>query len=119
MSLIKSKNKEVIIVAIGEREFETALDHNGVQRFLPHDQTPEGLANLMSDWDNFLEGMKFGDTIPNGIYTPNDLAIAFHQGEWTVDEILSYQTASGYSVSGLSELSYFDDLEIRNPLWED
>lgn len=109
---------EIIMVRVGERSFKTALDNNGVQRFMPHDECPAELVEKMRDWDEYLSSKDSRyETIPAGIYTPNDLAIDFYNGVYTVDEMLSYETYSGYSVSGLADLSYFDDMEIDNPLW--
>lgn len=110
---------EIIIVKIGEREFKTALDQNGVQRFMPHDETPPELLEKMKEWDNFVHTAPPRTREPAGIYTPNDLAMDFYNGVYTVDEILSYETHCGYSVCGLADLSYFDDLPIYNPLWEE
>lgn len=111
---------EIIMVRVGNREFKTALDDHGVQRFLPHNECPPELVEKMRAWDDYLNSKESRyEPIPAGIYTPNDLAIDFHRGVYTVDEMLSYETYCGYSVCGLADLSYFDGLEIDNPLWED
>lgn len=110
---------EIIMVKVGNREFKTALDQNGVQRFMPHDEAPPELVAKLKAWDDYLNmDHSTHPSIPKGIYTPNDLVLDFYNGVYTLDEMLSYQTYSGYSVCGLEELSYFEDMEIINPLWE-
>lgn len=110
---------EIIIVKVGDREFKTALDQNGVQRFMPHDEAPAELVEKLKDWEAYLNSDHSSHPpVPKGIYTPNDLAMDFYNGVYTVDEMLSYETYSGYSVCGLADLSYFEDMEIVNPLWD-
>lgn len=114
-----ASDAEIIMVKVGDREFKTALDQNGVQRFMPHNEAPAELVEKLKEWEAYLHSdHSTHPSIPKGIYTPNDLAMDFYNGVYTVDEMLSYETSSGYSVCGLAELSYFEDMEIINPLWD-
>lgn len=115
-------NSEVVIVTVGGREFKTAL-YNDVQRFMPHNDTPDHLAEKMADWDAWLNLPRakgvVHERVPSGIYDPNSMVMDYYNGVYTQDEILSYETNSGYSVCGLEELSMFSDLEIINPTWDE
>ena len=94
----EAKYGDEIIVKVGGKEYKTIVDEEGVQRF------PENkLLCYMSD----------------EMIDLNKLAIAFQRGTFTQDEYLQFYMGIGYSVCGLSELSFFEDLEIENPLWED
>lgn len=110
--------EEIIIVTIGDREFKTALDENDTQRFLPHNEGNPELAALMVGWNEWLNSSEATTgRVPNGLYTPNDMILDAARGRWTVDELLSYQTATGYSVAGLADLSTYEEMPISNPLW--
>ena len=42
----------------------------------------------------------------------------YQRGNFSQDEYLTFYTSFGYSVCGLAELSFFSDLPIDNPVWE-
>jgi hypothetical protein len=94
-----SDEANVIIVKIEGREFKTYLDENGTQRFK---------QNSVID---FLIGSQSINL--------NTIAIEFHNGKFSIEDLLEFYTQSGYSVSGLMSLSYFENLLIENPLWDE
>lgn len=97
MSEQKTKPGEVIVVKIGGKPFETIIDNDGVQRFK---------VNKL-----------FDRLYKSGRIDLNQLAIDYQRGLFTQEEYLHFYLGLGYSVSGFSELSFFEDLEIDNPLW--
>lgn len=106
----------IIIVSVGKRKFRTALDDRGIQRFLPHDRGNPKLKKLMKKWDKYIKGNTSGRW--NGDYDPNRMNIDYHNGRWTRDDLLFYETGSGWSVSGFTDISTYQNLPIHNPLWE-
>lgn len=93
----KLKPGEVIIVKVGGKPYETVIDKDGVQRF----KVNQLLSHLQT----------------SGHIDLNQLAIDYQRGLFTQEEYLHFYMGLGYSVSGFSELSFFEDLEIDNPLW--
>lgn len=107
--------QQIIMVTVEGKAFETALDYNGVQRFLPHGNVNPVLKAKLADF----EALKDQGAVhfPQGIYTLNDAVIDYYDGVFTADDFLMYHTDSGYSVCGLADLSF--DFDVDNPLWNE
>ena len=86
-------------VTIGGEPFETYIDENGTQRF--YEST---LIRHLRD---------------TGVIDLNRLAMDYFAGKFNQMDYLRFNTSLGYSVCGLSELSFFADLEFKNPIWSD
>ena len=88
---------EIVIIKIGGKEYNTIIDSEGVQRFptnkLFRHLVDEGMVNL------------------------NSLAVAYTRGLFSQEEFMMFCMGLGYSVSGFSDLSFFEELEIENLLW--
>jgi DNA-directed RNA polymerase subunit N (RpoN/RPB10) len=99
-------NAERIPVKIAGREFQTFMDEHGVQRFC-------GNAVIRRMLDSRVLSNSHGEL------SLNTLTIDFHTGMFSTEDWLDFMTSFGYSVSGLTGLSYFQHLPVENPLWED
>jgi hypothetical protein len=109
------KTGDEIIVTIGSREFTTVIDKHGTQRFKKN--------TVINAWVD-ASGKEFEKWLRTDRTTPepfnlNVLGLEYLRGEHTLDDMLTFYTSIGYSVSGFSDLSFFDDLDIRNPIWEE
>lgn len=100
-------NSEIIIVKVGGRSFETYIDRNGVQRFRVN-TVLNHLCDLM------MKNM----TVDGKPYGLNEMCMEFFNGKFSNDDWLTWYTSFGYSVDGFSSLSFFNHLEIENPLWD-
>lgn len=87
-----------IIITIGDREIETVIDEHGVQR-LPRNPIYDDLFN-------------------KGLIDLNSMIVRYHQKKIEFEDYFEFYLHIGYSVSGFSELSCFQHLDIKNPLWE-
>jgi hypothetical protein len=97
------KPGDIIIVKVGGKEYETIIDDNGTQRFRQN----TALRALL-------------DAATSKGVDLNLLASMYHGGEViTQRDYAEFNMMLGYSVSGFSELSFFYDMEIENPLWEE
>lgn len=103
-----------IPVIVGDRTFTTIIDANGVQRFKVNTAI-NAFVNASTVAFNRHNSTRRGPAP----YTLNNLAIEYHEGKHTLDDMLTFYTSIGYSVSGFCDLSYFQNLDIRNPAWED
>ncbi len=90
---------KVIPVLIGGKPYETGLDDRGVQRFRD---------NKVIDF--ILQ--RAGD------YILNEIAIENARRPFSTEDLLDFYTQTGYSVSGMLDLNYFEDLTAENPLWD-
>lgn len=105
----------IIPVRVGSRTFDTVIT-NGVQRFVSNTvirSFVDASGEAFNEW--LRSGRNNGEPEP---YSLNTVDVEYHQGKHSVDDLLTLYTSIGYSVSGFMDLSLFDDLEIRNPLWE-
>ena len=96
-----------ITVKVGDRTFDTIIDNEGVQRFIAN-----GVVRLIVDKMEKDYGWS-GEP-----FNLNTLAQLYYHDKFTQDDYLTFYTMMGYSVCGLAELSFFQDLEIENPVWE-
>lgn len=104
---------ENIVVKLNGKEYQTELV-NGVQRFVPN-PVIEKLVDKDIEIYNKLGYKKYEEM---GLYGLNEIAMDFHRGEFTVEDMLAFYTQIGYSVSGMLDLSFFEELEVENPLWD-
>ena len=95
--MTEPKKGDVITVKVGGKPYQTVIDDEGTQRF------------QVNKLFRHLQGSCRIDL--------NQLGIDYANGLFTQEEYLHFYMGIGYSVSGLSELSMFEDLEIENPLW--
>jgi len=93
----KEKESKPIMVKVEGKKYETRIDLRGVQRFKEN-----SVINFLVDKE---------------IIDLNKLAIAFQEKEFTKRDFAEFNMMLGYSVCGFAELSFFEDYEIDNPLW--
>jgi len=93
------KMGDKINITIGEKTIETWIDKYGTQR-LPNNPLFSALFEC--------EALDL-----------NRLAIAYRRSQINFEHYLEYYLNIGYSVCGFAELSSFEHLEIKNPLWEE
>lgn len=106
--MIEDAKKDIIVVRIGDREFDTQIDAAGVQRFIPNAVTAH-LVQLMLDDFIQIDGKGFN---------LNDMIRLYHEELFPEEDWLTFYTSFGYSVSGFADLSFFQHLPIVNPIWE-
>lgn len=94
-----------IIVTIAGKEFETFIDERGVQRFCGNP-----VIRRIMDSPSVSDSM--------GRLSLNTLNQDFHNGMFSTEAWLDFMTSFGYSVGGLTGLSYFQHLKVENPLWD-
>lgn len=103
-------------VKVGSKVYDTVIDEYGTQRF-----EINGPVNALVDHQHAMfEEYWMKQRIPNHpcVYSLNEIAVDFQKGKWSLDEQIHFYTMFGYSVSGFSGLSFVEDVEIINPLWE-
>ncbi len=85
-----------IIIRIDGKPYDTYIDDGGIQRF-----PRNNLLSYISDRGQIM----------------NELAAAYGEGKFTIDEYMQFYRDIGYSVGGFGEV--FDEVNIENPLWEE
>lgn len=102
---------EIIPVKLNGKEYPSYIDDHGVQRFVPNP-----IVKRMID-----KTMKSSGQLKNGVYNLNDVAMDYYSDpDWaSTEDMLDFYTQINYSVSGMVDLSYFEDVVVENPLWED
>jgi hypothetical protein len=85
------------MITIGDRQIETTIIDK-VQR-LPRNPVYDDLCSL-------------------GLVDLNQMANKYHTGQLSFETYLEFYLNIGYSVCGFAELSSFEHLAIKNPLWE-
>lgn len=85
-------------VTIGSKQVETTIDPDGVQRF-PYNPI-------------------YGDLWDKRLIDLNAMAINYQSGRIKFEDYLDFYLNFGYSVCSFADLSSFQHLEIKNPLWE-
>lgn len=100
-----------ITVLVGGIPYETEINEHGTQRFIidPDNALVRRLRNRSDGQPTRAEG---------DIADLNEMAIRYHQGEFTKREYAEMNIALGYSLGGFEELSSFEDMDIDNPLDE-
>lgn len=104
-----------ILVTVGSRTFTTVIDPYNTQRFKMNtviDAFVEASYELSKAWNR-------SDHSTPQPYTLNTLVSEYAEGKHTQDDMLTFYTSIGYSVSGFADLNHFGDLDIRNPVWEE
>ena len=102
-----------IVVKLNGKEYQTEMV-NGVQRFVPNPV----VKKLLDKNSNVYCSLGYRKFEELGLYSLNEISLDFYQGEFTVEDMLDFYTQTGYSVSGMLDLSYFEDVEVENPLWD-
>jgi hypothetical protein len=95
---VKVNPGDKITIKIGDQEIETTVDEYGVQR-LPRNPIYDGM-------------------IDKGLVDLNEMVRSYRAGRIKFEDYLEFYLNIGYSVSGFADLSSFQHLEIRNPIWE-
>lgn len=90
--------KKTIPIIIGDIKINTWIDEEGTQR-LPNNPVYSAL-------------------IHSGALDLNKLAASYFKNQITFEHYLEFYLNIDYSVSAFSELSLFEHLEIKNPLWD-
>ena len=102
------KPGDEIYILVNGHPVNTVIDEHGVQRFF---------ENSVTRW-----------LVTSGTLNLHDMAIAFYNGDFEIDDYVQFKMDLGYSVCGFDELfgpssSYCDNtgeyLEIVNPVWLD
>jgi hypothetical protein len=88
-------------VAVGGLNFPATIEENGVERFI-------------ADPDHWLVAQLLPPFGGSGDKSPNDMAIAFARGEFSLWDYAQMNIAMGYSISGFCELHSFGDLAIES-----
>jgi hypothetical protein len=99
-------NAPRITVKIGEKEFQTFIDEQGVQRFCGN-----------SVITKIMDSPPLSDS--HGILSLNTLVVNYLNGEFSSEDWLDFMTSFGYSVYGLCSLNAFTYLPVENPLWDE
>ena len=117
---MKHKPGDKIMVKVGGQEYETIIDEYGVQRFIANGVMKVLQQNFFDEWDKYCKtGLQM--FIGNEHLEPmgyNKLAVMYIQGAFSQRDYLEFYMSTGSSVSLIAEMSFFEDLEIENPLWE-
>jgi hypothetical protein len=88
----------MIKVKVNNKEYDTHIDHKGVQRF--------------------IENSVICYLVANHIVDLNKLCIAYQEGKFSQKDYAEFNMMLGYSVCGFADLPSFEDYKIENPLWE-
>jgi len=90
---------DLIEIKLGDHVYLSEIDESGVQRFLP----------IGDHYDKYQKGE----------YDLNQIHIEFlTQNTMTQKEYAELKMGICYSISGFSELSTFQDMQLINPLWD-
>lgn len=108
------KHGDKINVKIGDRTFETIIDKRGVQRFKENTVISAFYKASTEAYNDWMRTGREG----SAPFNLNTLAKEYHAGKHTLDDMLTFYTSFGYSVDGFADVSFFEGLEIRNPVWE-
>lgn len=115
MAVYDTDEGSIIPVRVGSRTFDTVIV-KGVQRFVANTVISAFVDDSIASFNKWLQvGRREGAPEPYGL---NTLAIEYHQGKHSLDDMLTFYTSIGYSVAGFADLSFFEELDIRNPVWE-
>jgi hypothetical protein len=96
---LKPKPGDVITVKVGGKEYDTVIDEQGVQRFKEN-----GVLKYLFD---------------RGALDLNEIARIYHTKKpFSQRDYAELNMMLGYSVSGWCDLSAFQDMDVKNPLWE-
>ena len=107
-----------IPVVVNGREYDTVIS-GGVQRFVGNPIVAafvSGTTEAYNVWlrVNPLNGRNWAEAP----FTLNN--ISYEVGNpYTLDQLIEFSTLHGYSVSGMCDLSFMDDVFVENPVWED
>ena len=108
-----------IPVKVNGREYMTVIDEHGVQRFVAN---PIVAAFVHASGDAYNKWQQENPVATRdwskAPFSLND--IDYRPGKtYTLDELIEFSTLHGYSVSGMCDLSFMEDVTVENPLWEE
>lgn len=105
----------IIMVKLNGKDYPTQIDKHGVQRFV---ENPI-VSNLVHKNIGAHDKLSRAEYERIGVYGLNEIALDYYTGASgiTLEHLLDFYTQTGYSVSGMLDLSYFEDVEVDNPLW--
>jgi len=115
------KPGDEIKVKIGGREFTTVIDPHGVQRFKSNGVVRAIQQSFFEEWDKYCKTGLQRD-IRNRHLEPmgfNKLAVMYCRSEFSQEDYLDFYISTGCSVCHISEIGFFEDLEIENPIWKE
>lgn len=90
------KPGDKVIVKVGGKKYETCITDDNVQRFKEN----RIVSALLDSSDLDL----------------NKIAIMYQRGMFSQREFAEFNMMLGYSICGFSDLSFFEDMEIENPI---
>lgn len=93
-----SQEGDQIEIQVDGKTYVTIIDNLGVQRF--------------------KKDTVIGWLYENGKINLNDLALAYCEGKLDKIEYAEFNMKIGYSVDGWASINYFEDMVIKNPLWD-
>lgn len=103
-----------VIVTINNQLYDTVIEENGVQRFVGNKIVEKYvLENIVRADRQRMAGK------PMDLYDLNELELDFRNNLFTLDEMIQFSALHRYSVAGLCDLDFMENVEIYNPLWED
>ena len=98
---------EEITVYLAGKPYETVIDEKGVQRFKGN--------RIIKDFVD--KSVDLHTSQAENVFSLHEVAVKYAHSEYTFEEMLELYTNIGYSVSGFSDISIFEHLDIFNPAW--
>lgn len=104
-------------VKVGEKWYDTVITEQGVQRFVVNGPVNALVDHQSKMFEEYWMKQRIADH--PAMYSLNEMAVDYQMGKWSKEEMIEFYTMFGYSVSGFAGLSFVEDVEIINPLWEE
>jgi hypothetical protein len=109
-----SNPNTMIPVQVGKRTFDTFIDNFGNQRFLLNTVVKEFVDETIKANESWVEDRRSYKEP----YNLDSLEVSFLNGKHSEDDMLMFFTACGLSVDELTNMYYFYNLPVVNPVWE-
>jgi len=113
------KPGDIVPIRVGTRVVDTVFDEYSTQRFRVNPILKAWVDGTTSAMNRYNSRHALNDRHDDEVFNLNDMCKLYHEGKFTLDEWLDFYLQIGYSVAGFCDLSFFDDLEIVNPVWGD
>lgn len=110
---------DMIPIRVGNMVVHTVIDDHGVQRLPVNKIYAAWVDGTTQASDSYNSKTPFSNRDADVTFNLNDMCVLYQQGKFTDEEWLDFYLHIGYSVSGFSSLSDFEDIEIINPAWGD
>lgn len=101
-----------VAAVVNGKAFPVGIDDNDILRFQNHKWVNPHLEREMTGWNDFLKHSRPYERLPAGIYDPSNMFMDMYAGRWTREDVVAEQTSSGYSVSGICDLSTVQSLDL-------